>query len=331
LSAHALTPGAEEIVTLAGIQEAFGKAADRTLQKLAGLRLSESTVQRTTEAAGTRLGQRLAAGEVLGPSVAWKWHRDAGGKTCGYVSVDATGVLMQDADGGKTDGRMATVGMIFNPQPRQPPDEELSRPCDGVRYLAGHYSLPELGQQLKRQAKQVGLAAAEHWIALTDGGNGLEDWVDLHFPRAQKILDFRHASEYLADFAKKYRPGEEGEALLGQWCHVLKHEGGDAVLQELLRLDRRSRKQEARALHDKATSYIRNNVARMNYPEYLRQGWQIATGAVESACKTVVNQRLCLGGMRWRETGSDAVCHLRALYRSDPDQWEAFWGYSLAA
>jgi hypothetical protein len=46
---------------------------------------------------------------------------------------------------------------------------------------------------------------------------------------------------------------------------------------------------------------------------------------VESACKTVVNQRLCLGGMRWGEEGSDAVAHLRALYRSDPDQWDGYW------
>ncbi|HTU93012.1 MAG TPA: ISKra4 family transposase, partial [Gemmataceae bacterium] len=67
------------------------------------------------------------------------------------------------------------------------------------------------------------------------------------------------------------------------------------------------------------------NVHRRDYAAYLRQGWQIASGGVESACKTVVNQRLCQGGMRWGEEGSDAVAHLRALYRSDADQWEAFW------
>lgn len=26
-----------------------------------------------------------------------------------------------------------------------------------------------------------------------------------------------------------------------------------------------------------------------------------------------------------------AVAHPRALYRGDPDQWEAFWGYAMAA
>jgi hypothetical protein len=316
---------------LGGTQEAFGKAAERTLRKMAGIRLSESTVQRTTEAAGERLAQQLHQGKVFGPKTVWKWHRDASGKTCAYVSADSTGVMMQGPGAAKTEGRMATVGMIYNPQPRQPDEEALSKPCEGVRYLAGHYTLDELGLQMRRQAAHVGVGAAERWIALTDGANGLEEWIDVNFPLAVKILDFRHASEYLADFAKKYRKGEEAEGLLAAWCHRMKHEGGAAILQELEALDLRKMTKEARAEHTRATQYIRNNLARMNYPEYLRQGWQIATGAVESACKTVVNQRLCLGGMRWAEDGSDAVCHLRALYRSDPDQWDAFWGHYAMA
>ena len=56
-----------------------------------------------------------------------------------------------------------------------------------------------------------------------------------------------------------------------------------------------------------------------------RKGWLIGSGAVESACKTVVAQRLKLAGMRWREPGTDAVCHLRALYKSERSQWELFW------
>ncbi len=42
----------------------------------------------------------------------------------------------------------------------------------------------------------------------------------------------------------------------------------------------------------------------MEYPEYLARGWCIGSGAVESACKTVVGQRLKLAGMRWGEDGS---------------------------
>lgn len=329
LSPERLTPGAQEVVSLGGTLHSFGKAAGRVLAKMAGLRLCESTVERTTEAAGQRLGKLLERGVVFGPKVPWEWHRDATGKTCAYVGVDATGIMMQGPNGAKTEGRMAYVGMIFNPRPRTPEDKELSKPCDGARYLAGLYTLEGLGLQMRRQGAQVGMDAAEQWIALTDGGTGLENFVDVNFPRAAKILDFRHASEYVNDFAKAYRPGDEG--LMEQWCHLLKHEGGAALLALFEGLDRRKMSPAARLEHDKVRTYFRNQVHRMDYPRYLGRGWQIATGAVESACKVVVNQRLNMGGMRWGEPGSDAVCHLRGLYCSDPDQWDAFWSYSEPA
>src|SRR5262245_38832848 len=74
LSPQRLTPAAQEVASLAGIQESFGKAAERTLPKLAGITLSESTVERTTEAAGEQLGQALEEGEVFGPKQTWDWH-----------------------------------------------------------------------------------------------------------------------------------------------------------------------------------------------------------------------------------------------------------------
>jgi hypothetical protein len=325
ISPQCLTPGAQEVVSLAGIQESFGKAAERTLIKLAGLRLSESTVERTTEAAGTQLGQRLQQKEVFGPQQQWQWHKDANGHSCAYVSVDATGILMQGEGGAKADGRMVSVGMVFNPQPRRRDEDALSKPCDGVRYLAGLYTLDELGAQMRRQGGQVGMDAAEVWIALTDGGNGLENFINVHFPKAEKIIDFQHVASHVAEFAKKFREGNKAERLLAAWCHILKHAGGGQLIKVLKRLDPKKMAPAVEAALDDLLSYLGNHLHRMDYPRYLKNGWQIASGAVESACKTVVNQRLCLGGMRWGEEGSDAVAHLRALYRSDPDQWETFW------
>jgi hypothetical protein len=324
LSPERLTPGAREVVSLAGVQESFGQAAGRTLVKLAGLRLSESTAQRTTEAAGGRVGERLRAGPAFGERRAWDWHKDAAGRTCAYLSLDATGILMQGADGSKADGRMVYVGMIYNPQPRAPEEEALSKPCDGVRYLAGLYDLKELGLQMRRQGAQVGMDAADEWVALTDGGNGLEEFVRVNFPRAVPVLDFQHAATHLADFAKQFRPAG-AEKLLSAWCHTLKHAGGAVMVRVLQRLDRNQMTAETRQGHDEVLNYLSKNVGRTDYPTYLRRGWQIASGAVESACKTVVNQRLARGGMRWGGHGSDAVAHLRALYRSDADQWDAFW------
>jgi len=325
LSAQRLTPAAQEVTALAGIQESFGKAAERTLHKLAGLNLSESTVERTTEAVGERLGELLQKGAVFGAKQVWDWNGDTTGKTCAYVSLDATGILMQGVNGAKVDGRMVYVGMIYNPQPRAAADEALSKPCDGMRYLAGLYSLAELGTHLRRQGAHVGMDAAEHWIALSDGGNGLEDFFDVNFPRAVKILDFHHATVNLTALAKMLRPGPAGDKLLTAWCHTLKHAGGARLITVLERLQATKMTEAARTEHERVLTYYRKNVERMDYPAYLRRGWQIASGAIESACKTVVNQRLGQGGMRWGQAGSDAVAHLRALYRSDANQWDAFW------
>lgn len=332
LSPERLTPGAQEVTTLLGITNSFGKAANCLLHKTAGLRLSESTVERTTEAAGERLGKRLQQGEVFGPKKPWEWNVDAEGKTCAYVSVDWTGIMMQGPDGAKAEGRMVAVGMVYNPQPRVEKDNDaVCMPCDGARYLSGLYTLEELGLQMRRQAAQVGMDAAQQWISLTDAGSGIEHFMDVNFPLATQIVDFRHASEYAHDLAKLYAAGKEAETLAAVWCHTLKHEGGAALLAIFKELDRAKMTPSACEGHDKVLTYFENHHKRMDYPTYLRKGWQIGSGAVESACKTVINQRLSMGGMRWGEMGGDAIAHLRALHCSDSDQWDAFWCYVMPA
>jgi len=325
--------GVREITALAGVQDSFGKVAERTLVKMSGIRMSESTVERITESAGEHLSKALQAGKVFGPNQPWSWHVDNRGKKCAYLSVDWTGIMMQGPDGVKVDGRMVAVGMLFNPHPRTEKTraEQLSMPCDGARYLAGFYTLAELGLQMRRQGAQIGMDGTDLWIALTDGGNGLEKFIDVNFPGAIKILDFQHPAGRLSDLAKLVQP-DDSESLAASWCHTMKHEGGRQIAQVLEELDRRRLSHAARDKLTETLSYLDNNRYRMNYPKYLEHGWQIATGAVESACKTVINQRLCMGGMRWGEDGGDTVAHLRALYRSDPDQWDAFWAeYTLAA
>ena len=86
----------------------FAQSAEVTLQKLCGLRLSESTVERVTEGAGARLAKLLEDQVTFGECQPWAWQRDARGKTCAYVGLDATGVRQQGAGGAKADGRMTT-------------------------------------------------------------------------------------------------------------------------------------------------------------------------------------------------------------------------------
>jgi hypothetical protein len=324
LSSAAITPAASEVASIAGVQTSFAQSAEVTLQKLCGLRLSESTVQRTTEAAGARLAKLLSAKVTFGKEAPWAWQRDARDRRCAYVSLDATGVRQQGEHAARAEGRMAYVGMIYNP--RSGYDPAVPKP-HSVRYLAGFYELDELGLQLRRQAAQVGWDEAEQQIALSDGGGGLEEFFRKNFPRAECILDFWHASEHLTELGLALYPQDEAQrkTQVSAWCHQLKHEGGLSIVWLLQALDVSSASPSARQARAECLRYFQNHQHRMQYPRYLKNGWQIGSGPVESACKTVVANRLKGSGMRWGSDGSHNVCQLRALYLSEPGQWEYFW------
>jgi hypothetical protein len=289
LNATDLTPAADEVVCLAGVQASFGTARD------------------------------------------WAWHRDAEDQTVAYVSADATGVGQQGPGGSKVPGRMANVVAIYNPVPEERArwaEPTGRRPAWQARYLASLRPLVDLGPVARRLAAQVGLERVQRWIALSDGGSGLEDFLRDNFGRVEAvILDFYHAAEHLGDLAKAWHPADEAaaRALAGAWCHQLKEEGGQTLLGVLRGLDLRGKSKATRTLYQETVGYFVNQVHRMDYPAYRAKGWQIGSGPVESACKTVVGQRLKGTGMRWGEDGADAVCQLRALFRSEASQWDAFW------
>jgi hypothetical protein len=82
---------------------------------------------------------------------------------------------------------------------------------------------------LRRQAGQVGLDDAEVWIALTHGGNGLEAFMETNFPRVEAVIvDYWHASEYVAKLASALHPGdaERTQKQTHEWKRLLQDEGG---------------------------------------------------------------------------------------------------------
>lgn len=326
LTTRDLTPALERVATLAGaVADSFEKGAE-LLEEMAGVRVSESTVERTTEGAGQRLADAVAGGATFGPKADWPWHKDYDGKTCAYVELDATGVRRQGEGGGPAEGRMAYVGMVCNPCPEWPWPDEKPRPMQS-RYLSGLYPLEDFAPLVRTPAGHVGMDRADRWIGLSDGGSGLEGRPRENFPRVEVIiLDFFHPAEKLTGLARRLHPKDEdeAEAQARRWRQLLKAEGG-AVLGAVLREGDWPRRPGLREAVDDLTGYLDRQAHRMEYPEYLAHGWCIGSGAVESACKTVVGQRLKLAGMRWGEDGAHAVCHLRALYRSEKGQWDAFW------
>ena len=83
---------------------------------------------------------------------------------------------------------------------------------------------------------------------------------------------------------------------------------------------------ERRAQLQKAAGYFQHNLSRMYYAGYRKRGRPIGSGVTEAACKTLVKQRLCGSGMKWKHRGAATVLRLRALVLTD-GRWEQFWSH----
>ena len=59
----------------------------------------------------------------------------------------------------------------------------------------------------------------------------------------------------------------------------------------------------------------------MRYKDYLGKGWLIGSGPMESAHRTVIQQRMKLSGQRWTLRGAQQMANLRVAQKSG--NWRA--------
>jgi hypothetical protein len=79
---------------------------------------------------------------------------------------------------------------------------------------------------------------------------------------------------------------------------------------------------------EKLLEYFATNKSRLDYRRATRNKLPIGSGAVESACHHIPQQRLKQSGMRWPDAGAQAILNLRTLHRNG--EFEQYWE-SLAA
>ena len=312
-----ISPGLMPLVCLAGTLLPFADAAEDVLKRFAGVRLSTSTVLRCTEAAGERLRAQQKEGRMVAPMQAepkWTAAREAD-QPAAYVGLDAFSVPMQGVQASQAEHRMLYAALLYTPQKEH------------TRYLVD-FELDALAEQVRSQARALGLAQVSDLIAVTDGGNGLEEALQRHLAAdLTTILDWYHAAEHLCAFAKVWHAHDD-EAC-SQWQHeakgILYEQGGEALLEYLRAIEVPSRASaEVGEELRKLIGYFENNRHRTDYPTYRQKGWDIGSGPTEAGCK-IIGERLKGSGMRWVEEGAATVAALRALYVSGGHLWDGFW------
>jgi len=184
---------------------------------------------------------------------------------------------------------------------------------------------------LSRLSIQVALresAQVLHRVALCDGCEALQSRMVLQFQGFILILDFVHANEYLWDVANSLL-GEASEQRL-EWVksRTLQILSGqtEQVITELRQIakNKKTKMAQRTQLH-KTANYFERNLPYMDYQTYLANGYPIASGAIEGACRHFVKDRFELSGMRWLQTGAENLLRLRAV--AENEDWAAYYAY----
>lgn len=181
---------------------------------------------------------------------------------------------------------------------------------------------------LTRLAQQVEMREGEHIqqrVALCDGCVALQTRIQTYFPEFALLLDFIHSNEYLWDTANALL-GETNPArtawvrektllMLQSKTQTLITEFRDWAAQDTC-----SAPQRQQLL--KTAGYFERNLPYMDYATYLAQGWPIASGVIEGACRHFVKDRMERSGMRWTLAGAEHLLRLRAI--AENKDWDPY-------
>ncbi len=324
------TPALARLVCLEGADESSYQKAEVHLRETGGIEVSARQIQRLVQQVGSA-AQSWQAREAKAP------EPESKAVPVMYASADASGVPMRKEElegraGKQPDGtaktRMAYLGCMFTQHKR---DEE-GRPIrdyESTTYVSSFGSIAEFGPMLRQEAIRRGLALAMQVVLLIDGAVALAKMGLDCFRNAIQIVDFYHALEHagqvlVALLGSKEHP--DYQPRLRRWAKRLLKDQVEKLIAETRQECAKTSRAEA---VEKELGYFVNNVERMQYGTFRRQGFFIGSGVVEAGCKTVIGARCKQSGMFWSEPGAENVLALRCIHRSR--RLDQFWKERLNA
>ncbi|HXJ55922.1 MAG TPA: ISKra4 family transposase, partial [Verrucomicrobiae bacterium] len=324
------TPALARLMCLEGADETSYEKAQNHLRDTGGIHVSARQIQRLVQQVGTgaQIWQEREAQQPL-----------PGSKSVPimYVSGDGSGVPMRKEElegraGKQPDGsartRMAYLGCVFTQHKRDEKGHPV-RDHASTTYVSTFGPIEEFGPMLRQEAIRRGLALAMQVVLLIDGATGLANMGRLCFSTAIQIVDFYHAIEHagkvlVALLGSKEHP--DYKSRLRRWAKQLLKDQVDKLITQV-------RQECARKSHaetvEKELGYFVNNVKRMQYGTFRRQGFFIGSGVVEAGCKTLIGSRCKQSGMFWGKPGAQNILALRCIHSSR--RLDEFWKERLNA
>jgi Uncharacterised protein family (UPF0236) len=319
LDDHTTSPKVRVWAAELGAEGAFLQSLQR-LTAFTDIRVSESTLARLAVEVGRRLraaelaeAEQILAGQAAPRRTTWQPQRL-------YLSLDGAMAPLRepwkrDASLGKLQCRWGEckTAVCYETRLGSRGEPVVAR----RQYTATLEPVSIFERLVVALAYHCGGDGAKEKVVLADGLAYNWRIAEEHFPEAIQILDWYHASEHLHQVARVCL-GEEGD-MAKRWVMARQEE---LMCDQVAAVSRAIHSlpaptPEAEAVRTETRGYLEHNIQRMRYGTFVKAGYQIASGVMEAACKTVVHQRLDQSGMHWRRETAEAIVALRANRLSD--------------
>jgi hypothetical protein len=203
------------------------------------------------------------------------------------------------------------AGAVFDLVATPERDEQTGEWVDHVHgvnmtYRAVLGSVEEFTPSLWALAVERQVPQAADVAVVADGADWIWNLADDLFPDSVQIVDWYHATEYLAHTAEALYPNDAEAARSWQAARR-----DDLFLGETHKL---IEPLESAGLATQA-DYFRQHTRRMQYQEFHEQDYPLGSGTVESGIKRF-KHRLSGPGMRWSRPAAERMLVLRAAVLS---------------
>ena len=309
----------ESLSGMTGAQLSFGQGS-HLFEALTLISLSDHSLAKATQAIGSEVQAQEKEWVAQSKDEIWlqKQDRLAEGPQRLYGSLDAAKVHIRGEE--EDPWRDLKVGAWFTTTatPPKKPDEDWKIEADEISYYCDVLEAKEFGTLLWATGCQRQAQLAGELIFLGDGAEWIWNLVQDHYPEAVQIVDWFHATEYIAPVANAAFADKDKRQ---SWSDQRRTDLWEGKLSEVIAaFDRFTEHPQAGEAATKAVTYFTNNQHRMDYPSYRAQGYQIGSGTIESGCKQIVSQRLKIAGAIWELDNAIKTAKARAALLSG--QWD---------
>jgi hypothetical protein len=296
------------------------QAAEEALLKAVGIRVNDDTVRLVANCIGSRVFEKdcesaeMAYKKLISGKLSFPESKKPGVL---YIETDGAALNTREKDNDGSTWRENKLGVVFSSDnihfwtDQKGARQHRIEKREYVSYVGG---VDEFKKHFFACAIRNGYGSYGETVILSDGATWIRNMKEELFPDAQQILDYYHLCENVNEFAKQifnmveseYRPWAD------RICERLKKSHFKSVLDELDNIDQKRMDRASVNL----PGYIRNNINNIDYAAYIKKGYFIGSGAIESGNKIVLQKRLKQAGMRWNTKTAQCLLTLRAKQES---------------